>query len=293
MSASRSRQLGFLSCSGDFVIYLDSDDYVHPRRVEYAVSAFSGSVFCNTLVLNYYSNLVITNDKTDFYHSADSQSYMLHNPGVPVLWYLALLGGLGNGFMAPLHCWTIPTHMHSHTAWHESLSVDDDGEFMCRLIAVAGLIRIVPHYLSVYTRNRTKKTLSFSKTPTAAKSMYQSLLLKQQVLEEWLSRNQPHSAIFRRAFSFSYSSILAAYLPVYPRLCLQVVTKMITEGFYFCPPAHARHKISFYSLPIVGPLLQLSALAFKNVASHVIANNALLRSIHSKFRLLSALDSQA
>lgn len=264
-SASKSRQLGFAKCSGDFVIYLDADDYFHPRRVEYAVRALRNFVTRDSLALNYYSNLIVTNASSQFIHSFDCQYYLLHNPSKPVHWYLALLGGLGNGFMAPLHCWTIPRKIHEDITWNPLLTVDDDGEFIVRLLAQIESIIIVPYYLSIYTRDRTRRTLSNTRSLDAAKSALRSAALKKMHIDKSIIGDSTCKSLCRRAFSSTYTKLLMSYFPIFPRLSLLIITSMISQNLYFSPSSSMTNYRFLHFMPGIRLIVSIAVSSLRNI----------------------------
>ncbi|MFV8342093.1 glycosyltransferase family 2 protein [Flavobacterium sp. XS2P39] len=125
--ASTCRNLGFEISKGSYIQYLDSDDLISENKLQeqMAILKNASSNSIATCKWGRFSN--IYNDKIIFdnfesYHSFDSAQTFL----------TALANSKG---YFPIHSYLIKRNLIENSGgWNEYLSLNDDGEFMMRLI---------------------------------------------------------------------------------------------------------------------------------------------------------------
>lgn len=123
-----ARNLAFRHCKGDYVMYLDADDLISPDKIELQVEALSHAdpkavAIC---AWEHFSDIPSAEITSRPYY----QSY--GNP-IEFLTHMWETGGM----MQP-SCYLIPRQLIVTAGeWNEALTLNQDGEFMCRVLANA------------------------------------------------------------------------------------------------------------------------------------------------------------
>lgn len=179
--AGAARNACLAAAGGDFVQFLDGDDLLSPdkiaRQVELLADKPGMVAVCSTIHFR---------DKTD--HLAGSPSAyeesFLKDDGPPG--FLSLLYGVfGNsGSMVQPNAWLTPMEVIKKAGpWNEELTLDDDGEFFCRVIAASAGVRKSGGY-NYYRKYALQKTnLSALKQEQHLESQYKAILSKLKTLE--------------------------------------------------------------------------------------------------------------
>lgn len=204
-----ARNRAFRHCKGDYIMYLDADDLISPEKIELQVKALShaDSRAVATCAWEHFSDIPSTEISIRPYY----QSY--GNP-VEFLTHMWEIGGM----MQP-SCYLVPRQLIVKAGeWNEALTLNQDGEFMCRVLAKASSIvwtdKAIVHYRRGHASISTSNVRAYSKQRSRLDSFisYEDTLLPvadSRRLRRALARNyalvacatDPKSALFTEAFS--------------------------------------------------------------------------------------------
>ena len=173
--ASTARNKCLSEAKGEYIQFLDADDLLSTDKIYEQVSLLKKSpgmiAVCNTVHFN---------DKEDHLHYAPSayeEAFLID--AAPVHFLINLYGGFADtGSMIQPNAWLTPRNIIEKVGpWNEELTLDDDGEYFCRvLLKSRGIIKSKGYnYYRKYTQS---KNLSSSQEKKHLESQYKSLKLK-------------------------------------------------------------------------------------------------------------------
>lgn len=166
--AAAARNLALSLAQGDFVQWLDADDLLAPRKVEHQVRAALQDRSRRTLYSSSFGEFACD------IRRAQLRPTTLWRDLTPLEYFLEKFNA--GAWFNPA-CWLLPRAV-AETAgpWDERLSLDDDGEYFCRVVANADAIRFVPD-ARVYYRRANPSSLSRVVSERACESLMLSLQL--------------------------------------------------------------------------------------------------------------------
>ena len=219
--ASAARNLGLEASHGDFVMFLDADDLITPRKIESQLDLLRGS-----------QRLVAACAWAHFesdHSSAVPRPEPCWRESDPIRWLQCSLNG---GGMMQTGCWLAHRSVLSAAGpWNESLSLHDDGEYFCRVLLRASKICFAENELVYYRR----VTGSLSRQRSRKSSL--SALTVCRLRDEWLL-SADASELSRQAIATQYANWLYEFgktMPeesahVYQRLKLLAIEPSLTVG---------------------------------------------------------------
>lgn len=204
-----ARNLAFRHCKGDYVMYLDADDLISPDKIELQVEVLSHADPETVAICawEHFSDIPSAEITSRPYY----QSY-----GKPIE-FLTHMWETG-GMMQP-SCYLIPRQLIVTAGeWNEALTLNQDGEFMCRVLANATSIvwtdKAIVHYRRGHASISTSNVRAYSKQRSRLDSFisYEQTLLPiadSPRLRQALARNYalvacatgPKSTLFKEAFA--------------------------------------------------------------------------------------------
>lgn len=139
--ASAARNTAYEACKGDFIQFLDADDLLSPDKIEKQVRH-----------LEQHADCVATCQWARFYTDPEEARF---DPDDPT-WRdfepteLLRLFFAENRMMHPA-AWLVPRAIAEAAGpWDERLSLDDDGEYFCRVMLASRGVRFVPGARTYY-----------------------------------------------------------------------------------------------------------------------------------------------
>ncbi|MEM9922928.1 MAG: glycosyltransferase family 2 protein [Cyanobacteria bacterium P01_D01_bin.50] len=165
--ASAARNRALKEAQGDFIQYLDADDLLAPDKIERQIQFLGQHDF----------GYVAAGEWARFYHSPSEAKFIpqsLWADMSPVDW---LVEAWENHWMMHPAAWLVPrTIVEQVGSWDERLSLNDDGEYFCRVILASIGVKFC-WGARAYYRSGNSGSLSASKSYSAWKSAFRSLEL--------------------------------------------------------------------------------------------------------------------
>jgi len=160
--AAAARNVALRLAQGEFVQFLDADDLLHPEKIAHQIARLGGQ-----------SEASVANCAWASFHAEPSEAVFLAEPvwrdAAPVDWLV--LSWNGGGMMHPA-AWLTPRIVADRAGpWNESLSLDDDGEYFCRVVLASTGVCFCGEAKTYYRRHQGG-SLSHAKSATAWRSSH-------------------------------------------------------------------------------------------------------------------------
>lgn len=140
--ASAARNHAFKLCQGEFIQWLDADDLLAPAKIEKQMAVFEAGADKRVLLSSGWGRFMFRTSRAEF--------------GVNGLWEDLsaqewLTRKLAHNLFFPPLVWLVSRELTEAAGpWDERLSLDDDGEYFCRVIMASRGIQFVPGAQSFY-----------------------------------------------------------------------------------------------------------------------------------------------
>ena len=175
--ASKARNVGLEVAKGEWIQFLDADDFLRDDKIEKQlaqVNNYNQLAVCKTIHFIKDVNKGVVDD----------DSYFNDYLNDPVRFLIKLYGGFDyrSGMIQPNSFLVSRSLIEKAGKWNESLSLDDDGEFFCRVILNAKEIIYHPEIMNYYRKYSSNSSLSGTKSRKAYLSQFNSICFKHQHL---------------------------------------------------------------------------------------------------------------
>jgi len=205
--ASTARNNGLRAANGDYIQFLDADDFLREDKIETQLNlltAQSQLAVCKTV--HFFDG-----DKRPI---ADGDEFFQAYLDDPLRFLVKLYGGYDyqSGMIQP-NAFLVPRGVIEKAGtWNENLSLDDDGEYFCRVILSSKEIVYTPEEMNFYRKSHSGTSLSGSKSDKAYRSQFKSIRLK----HEHLLRANEHPDLIPYIHTATYKGIRLLMHSVYP-----------------------------------------------------------------------------
>jgi glycosyltransferase involved in cell wall biosynthesis len=208
--AAVARNTGLSAAKGDYIQFMDADDFLSPDKIEkqiHAIKQFPNHV----AVCNYIS---FVNDEELANATSTDQSSFIFTSHDPVNFLLNLWGANGESEFIQTNCWLVPRHLIEKTGgWRNYRCPDDDGEFFTRIVLASRGIVYVPGITNYYRREITKNKLSAN----PQKKYVQNTLLTIDLKYSYI-KNKGQTELVNKTFAKQYLDFGVERYPQYKTL---------------------------------------------------------------------------
>jgi glycosyltransferase involved in cell wall biosynthesis len=197
--ASVARNKAYSASKGDYIQWLDADDLLSPDKIARQVEALDHVPGKRTLLSSGWGYFIYEPRKTKFSPSP------LWCDLSPTEW---LLHKMGQNLHMPNSTWLVSRQLcQAAGPWDTRLSLDDDGEYFCRVILASEGVRFVPEGRMYYRRSGFS---SLSKVDRSDKKL-ESLCLSMKLHVSYLRSLEDTDRVRRACVSYLQRSLIYFY----------------------------------------------------------------------------------
>ena len=244
--AASARNAGLRAASGAFIQFLDADDLLAPGKISAQMERLSTA-----------SEGAIASGPWGVFHDQPETATFSPEPVwadfAPLDWLVTAWSG---AWMFPPLVWLTPRHVLDEAGpWDETLSLDDDGEYFCRVLLQASAVCFSDRAKSYYRRHAGPR-ISASRGLRAAQSSFTS---NQQ--KEKLTLAREDSSRVRHALACNWQRFVWEQISDAPALARQALVR--SRQLDASLPAPQGPRLYSFLAPLLGwrtaRRLQLSA----------------------------------
>lgn len=172
---SATRNEGINAASGEYIQFLDSDDFLSPGKVDYQLDHFK---LVDNLSISVTDYLLCDEDLSYFYVSEPCLgSFALELKDFLFMWE--------RGLVIPIHCGLFRRDVFSGVRFDETLFGKEDWAFWCKLAYQKKRIAFLNTFGAVYRQHQG------AMTKTDPQKMGQNWLKAASLINEWVGKDEP------------------------------------------------------------------------------------------------------
>lgn len=223
--ASTARNTGLAIAKGDYIQFLDADDLINPEKIELQVKLLKQNEgylsICSTIYFDDGENILLKEPIKNW-----TDGYCSDNLDFAQKLYAGEFIGSNYGGMITIHSWLCPKYiLDSIGPWNENLSMDDDGEYFCRVIFKAKGVCYASGALNYYRQHIKNDNLSAQLTFKGFESMLNATNLKYEHLKDKFDLK-----LLNKIFALHYQQIATATYPKFKSISQKAVRKAEEMG---------------------------------------------------------------
>jgi glycosyltransferase involved in cell wall biosynthesis len=224
--ASTARNKGLQHAKGNYIQYLDADDLISPNKIEDQMLILQNKpgYVCICATVYFFDN--------EDHHSKNiNHEWYSEGSNTPSDFLIKLYSGWdiipGYGGMITIHSWLCPKNiLDAAGPWNEELTVDDDGEYFCRVVLASKGIIYSKTGVNYYRKHQNGESLSAAKSQKDIQSMLLAVDLKYSYLKA-----RTITPILDLIFARHYWEIGVAAYPQYKQLSTKATQKAKLLGY--------------------------------------------------------------
>jgi len=210
--ACAARNYGLELATGDYIQFLDADDFFTPKKIEEQVKLLEPNTtkiaLCSTVHFKNIPEEGVIVDR-DFLYSTDN----------PTKFLLNLYGAKGEHNMVQTSAWLTPRALINKAGlWDETLHKDQDGEFFCRVVMQSKGIVYAPNSLNYYRKHVGGSNIANQKDKKHLESQWRALNSKKEQLSV-VSETKD----FKNAFALQFKIIAINAYPQFREMHKQAI----------------------------------------------------------------------
>src|SRR5713101_2032150 len=167
--ASAARNRAFSTCQGDYIQWLDADDLLAPDKIARQMEAVDRGAGPRVLLSSAWGWFIYRTGKAEFVPTP------LWCDLAPTEW---LLRKLGQNLHMQTATWLVSRELTEAAGpWNTHLSLDDDGEYFCRVLLNSEGTRFIPEAKIFYRMSGSNSLSYVGRSEQKMESMFRCMQL--------------------------------------------------------------------------------------------------------------------
>ncbi|HMO61646.1 MAG TPA: glycosyltransferase family 2 protein [Ferruginibacter sp.] len=210
VGACAARNRAFALSKGDYIQYLDADDVLHPDKIALQMEALGNLKDSRAMASGMWAHFARQIDEAVFPQQAVYKNYDMPVQLLADMWC--------RREMMQTSVWLTPRILiEQSSGWDERLSINQDGEFFCRMLLSASRVVFAP----AKTYYRTGIANSVSRAGADIKKA-ESLLLSYKLYSRYTA-TWMHIEPLKKGLAHSLYQYIYTYYSVFPALTREAV----------------------------------------------------------------------